>query len=210
MRVTAGLRLAVVLVVVVGAYASGVLTVFNQRYSLGFSAGYRKGLDEGYEKGYASGYDQGNSTGHSLGYNEGYSEGYEQGLDEGYLKGVVDGAGRGYTVRDPTYREAIAFISLDQTDRNEYIEEKYICQNFAADVKNNAFQKGYRCGYVSVWFPDSGHAIVCFNTTDRGLIFIEPQSDEIMMLTIGKPYWDRSKYLKPSYNDTVISYIIVW
>jgi len=238
MRVTAGLKLAVVLVALVGAYASGVLTVFNQRYSLGFSAGYaegrgvgydegrrigygegyregydagyRKGLDEGFEKGYASGYDKGNSSGYNLGYNEGYIEGYEQGLDAGYLKGVVDGAGRGYTVRDPTYREAIAFIRLDVTDKNEYVEDKYVCTNFAADVKNNAFKNGYRCGFVSIRFPEGlGHAIVCFNTTDRGLIFIEPQTDEIVTVAIGETYWDRSKYRVP-YNDTVISYIIIW
>jgi hypothetical protein len=229
MRITTSLKFCVVLIIVVGAYASGVLTVFNPRYDLGFSTGYeegrgigyeegykegynigyKKGSDEGYEGGYASGYIQGNSAGHLLGYNEGYNEGYEKGLDAGYLKGVIDGTGRGYTIRDPTYKEVMAFIHLDKTDSNEYIEEKYVCTNFAADVKNNAFKNGYRCGYVSVRLAESGHAIVCFNTTDRGLIFIEPQSDEVVTLRIGKPYWDRSRY-SVDYNDTVVNYVIAW
>ncbi|MGQ9680552.1 MAG: hypothetical protein ACUVV4_07295 [Candidatus Bathyarchaeia archaeon] len=119
-------------------------------------------------------------------------------------------AGGGYGIRDPTYNEVLKFISSDKTDENEYDPESYTCINFAADVKNNAFYKGYRCGYVEILFPDSGHAIVCFNTADRGLVFIEPQTDEVMNLVIGRPYWNRSKYCAPDYDDTVIRFVICW
>jgi hypothetical protein len=95
-----------------------------------------------------------------------------------------------YNLGDPTYIGALQFIRSDETDRNQY-NQSYRCTNFATDFMNNAFRAGYRCGYVTIEFPDSSHAIVCFNTSDNGLIFIEPQSDEIVALATGKPYLDR-------------------
>jgi hypothetical protein len=95
-----------------------------------------------------------------------------------------------YNLRDPTYTEALQFIRSDETDRNQY-NQSYTCTNFATDFMNNAFRAGYRCGYVAIEFPDINHAIVCFNTSDNGLTFIEPQSDQIVPLAPGKPYLDR-------------------
>ena len=116
-------------------------------------------------------------------------------------------------LRDPTYQEALQFIESDQTDQNLYKEE-YTCSDFATDFKNNALKAGYRCGYVLVFGPDWNHALNCFNTTDHGLVFIEPQEDEMVTLTIGQPYWDRTKYASPydhgTYNDTVTSFLINW
>ena len=114
------------------------------------------------------------------------------------------------TIRDLTYQEMLNFIVLDQTDKNTFNEENYTCLNFAADVKNHAFLKGYKCGLVYVVFPNSAHTIVCFNTTDHGLIYIEPQNDAIIRPIVGQPYWDRIKYYPPLYNDTIIYMAIVW
>ena len=123
----------------------------------------------------------------NLGYAEGESEGYELGYVEGYVQGVEDGSESGWYIRDPTYDEAIAFINLDKTDENSY-NKTYVCYDFTADFSSNAFQAGYRCGFVYIEFFDSAHAIACFNTTDMGIIYIEPQSDEIVTLTIGQLY----------------------
>jgi peptidoglycan hydrolase CwlO-like protein len=123
----------------------------------------------------------------NLGYAEGESEGYQLGYDEGYVQGVEDGAGSGWYIRDPTYDEAIDFINSDETDENEYTTD-YVCYDFTADFNSNAFQTGYRCGFVYIEFTDSAHAIACFNTTDRGIIYLEPQNDEIVTLTIGQSY----------------------
>jgi regulator of replication initiation timing len=125
----------------------------------------------------------------NLGYAEGESEGYQLGYDEGYVQGVEDLTESGYYLRDPTYDEAIAFTNSDKTDENEYTSD-YVCYDFTADFDSNAFQTGYRCGFVYIKFSDSAHAIACFNTTDRGLIYIEPQNDEIVTLTIGQTYLD--------------------
>ena len=162
---------------------------------------------------YAS-YNFGYNTGYDVGYSKGYlggnSSGYETGYNTGYIQGVTDGAGRGYNIRDPTYQEALQFVASDQTDKNQYNEENYTCANFAADFKNNAFKAGYECGYVLLYFPDDlSHALNCFNTTDHGLIFVEPQEDATVTLTIGEPYWDRTEY-EPTYDDTVIKFVIVW
>jgi len=170
------------------------------------SSGYASRFNEGYQVGYNEGYDTGYDEGHVRGNESGYRIGY----DGGYLKGVIDGAGRGYNIRDPTYQEVLSFIVFDQTDKNQYDEETYTCVNFAADFKNNAFHVGYRCGYVIIEFPDhAGHAIVCFNTTDKGLVFIEPQHDEIARLIIGEHYFDRAKY-EITYDDIVVRFMIVW
>jgi len=188
------------ILVILAAYTS---------YSFGYNTGYNASFHTAYDLGYAQGYINGNLTGFELGYRSGNSSGYIEGYNKGYLDGVIDGAGRGYNIRDPTYQEMLAFIALDKTDENEY-SENYTCFHFTADVKSHAFERGYRCGFVYIRFPDSAHAIVCFNTTDRGLIFIEPQSDDIVTLAIGQPYWDRTKYLPPEYNDTVVSFTIIW
>jgi flagellar biosynthesis/type III secretory pathway protein FliH len=135
----------------------------------------------------------------NLGYAEGESEGYQLGYDEGYAQGVEDLTESGYYLRDPTYEEAIAFINSDKTDENEYTTD-YVCYDFTANFNSNAFQMGYRCGFVYIEFSDSAHAIACFNTTDSGLIYIEPQSDEIVTLTIGQPYLDH----------IVIDFGIIW
>jgi hypothetical protein len=117
----------------------------------------------------------------------------------------------GDSSHSPTYKEALQFISSDQTNENIYLEGRYTCNNFATDFWNNAVSKGYVCGYVVIYFPSGqSHAIDCFNTTDNGLIFIEPQTDSVVKLIRNQPYWDGTKYEPQSYNDTVINYAIDW
>ena len=139
-----------------------------------------------------------------------YFSGFYDGKAEGYEIGVIDGAGNAYDIRDPTYAEAMAFVDSDQTDKNDYQPFSYVCYDFSADFNNNALNAGFRVGFVYIEFPESAHAIVCFDTLDSGLIFIEPQSDDIATLTIGEVYWDRTIYGTPDFNDTVVKYVIIW
>ncbi|MEM3578387.1 MAG: AN1-type zinc finger protein [Candidatus Bathyarchaeia archaeon] len=156
-------------------------------YSFGYNTGSNTSFNTGYDLGYAQGYVSGNLTGFELGYRNGNSSGYIEGYNKGYLDGVKDGARTGYNIRDPTYQEMLDFIALDKTDENEY-SENYTCLHFTADVKNNAFKAGYRCEFVYIELTLGAHAIVCFNTTDRGIIFIEPQTDEIVNVAVGEFY----------------------
>jgi flagellar biosynthesis/type III secretory pathway protein FliH len=139
--------------------------------------------------------------GFNSGYDEGESEGYQVGYDEGYTQGVEDLTESGYYLRDPTYDEAIAFINSDKTDENEYTTD-YVCYDFTADFNSNAFQMGYRCGFVYIEFSDSAHAIACFNTTDSGLIYVEPQTDEVVTIAIGQQY--------PHINQVIVDIGIIW
>ena len=89
---------------------------------------------------------------------------------------------------NPTDDEALAFINSDNTNLNLYMPEYYVCYDFTADFIENALQEGYRCGFVYIEFSDSAHAIACFDTTDSGLIFVEPQTDEIVSVAVGQQY----------------------
>lgn len=102
-------------------------------------------------------------------------------------------------IRNPTYQEALQFISSDQTDKNQY-NQSYTCINFATDFVNNAIKEGYGCGYVIIECSETSHAIVCFNTSDNGLIFVEPQNDKLVTLATGQPYLD----------GNVLSFSITW
>jgi hypothetical protein len=136
-------------------------------------------------------------------YDRGFIQGKDIGYSEGYAEGVVDGAGTGYNIRNPTYAEMQVFINSDTTNLKAY-SESYTCFNFVNDVKTNAFNSGYKAGMVYIEFADGAHAIVCFDTTDRGLMFVEPQTDDIVSLRVGGAY----DFIEEP--NTVLSYTIIW
>ncbi len=125
--------------------------------------------------------------------------------------------GYGYVLQDPTYEMVMAFLAEDDTSANPYDVHAYNCTDFSADVKANAAKQGIRCAYVNIYFPDGrGHAIVAFDTTDKGLIFIEPQTDEEANLRVGRRYYDSLiprpgyHYPEPDYDDTILRYTVIW
>lgn len=186
-------------------YSSGNSTGYQFGYSIGNITGY----DLGNNIGQVAGYSQGNTSGFRIGYASGIIQGNMTGYNLGYLSGVADGAGRGYNIRDPTYQEMKNFIRTDKTNERTY-NASYNCYDFTNSVCNNAFKVGYHCGFVWMDFPDIGHAITCFNTTDHSLIFIEPQYDQEVVLIIGKSYSTLNGFDAPPYNDTIVEYGIIW
>lgn len=125
--------------------------------------------------------------------------------------------GHGYTIKDPTYSQMMRFLRVDDTDKAKYIKGEYECIEFAADLCNRAEEEGIRCAYVAIKFPGGiGHTIVVFNTIDEGLIYIEPQSDDLVRVEIGK-YFHKCVvpkagyyYEKPDYDDTISKVLIAW
>jgi hypothetical protein len=116
----------------------------------------------------------------------------------------------GATVRDPTYFEAQQFVASDKTASHQYVNGSYTCANFANDFRSNALRAGYECGIVFLYFPDNAcHALNCFNTTDKGLVFVEPQLDKFVNVTVGKTY-QAETVLPPFYNGTVMWYYVDW
>lgn len=210
-------------------YESGYMLGDSEGYTKGYTKGYFEGNSSGYSDGYVvgeeNGFSEGNVTGFNLGYivgvevgedvgfmrgnSSGYSDGYVVGEKVGYDQGIKDGAGAGYNIRNPTFAEMQAFLAADTTDQDEYNDD-YVCWNFVADVKQNAYDQGYRCGFVYIEFPYSAHAIVCFDTVDQGLVFVEPQHDDIVSLTIGEYYSNSNGFVPTWWDDTIVTYVVIW
>jgi hypothetical protein len=185
---------AIILGIVVGALTVflGICIALGAIGSnLGHSQGYELGKVEGYDEGQSQGYDIGHDEGHNKGYQEGYDKGYEESYDKGYKEGYDAGYEEvfqtGEAFRNPTYQEMKDFLRRDTTDRNVYVG-RYDCENFAADVCNNAEAEGIRAATVVLRYENGGHEIVAFETTDKGLIFIEPQEDREVKVEVGMRY----------------------
>jgi cob(I)alamin adenosyltransferase len=124
--------------------------------------------------------------------------------------------GYAYVLSDPTYLQMKNFLSGDKTDQKTYDASIYNCQNFSADLITNAAKLKIRCAFVSIDERSSGHAIIAFNTTDKGIIYIEPQSDEEVNLQVGKRYYQcvipktGSYYIPPGYDDTILRFVVIW
>jgi len=144
-------------------------------------------------------------------YYIGYTRGDSNGYDAGYNNGVIAGVGTGYDLRDPTYSEMSRFLREDDTDKNVYIEGTYTCTDYSADLNNNAAEAGYNAAYTYIEYPDgTGHAIVAFQTVDKGVIFIEPQYDEEVQVVIGSSYSELNGYKVTDHDDTIVRYVLVW
>lgn len=100
---------------------------------------------------------------------------------------------------DPSYDQLVKFLSSDETELRDYEYPGYTCGDFAERLHDNAEFKGIRCGVVGVMInltnngkqssldgDDSlnmtpyasdetcrGHALDVFNTTDRGLVYVD-------------------------------------
>jgi hypothetical protein len=121
-----------------------------------------------------------------------------------------------YNLHDPTFDEALDFLEADRTDDHEYIEDEYVCSHFAADVNNNAEREGIRCAMVDIRFSSSSHAIIAFDTTDEGLVYFDPITDDRVRPVIGKRYWHCIEpkpgyvYEEPSFDDTILDIVVIW
>ena len=123
----------------------------------------------------------------SASYASGYAAGEADGYDAGYLQAMEYVNETGWYLRNPTYSEAMAFTEEDKTDLHPYTPN-YVCYDFSSDFIANALDAGYMCGFVYIEYAATAHSVVCFNTTDYGLIYIEPQNDAIISLAIGQMY----------------------
>ena len=166
----------------------------------------------GYIRGYQNGNESSSSEAYNQGKNEGYQTGYQSGLQAGYKPPTQpQQSSQGLTPENPTYQEMKEFLAKDPTNQNTYVENKYVCVDFAATVNNNAESKGIRCAVVDIFYPDGyGHTIVAFETTDRGLIYVEPQYDEEVKLVVGRSYSQLNGFTAAPRNDTIQRYLLAW
>ncbi len=167
--------------------------------------GYIHGQNNGYQAGYETGQSitttQANTPWETESYQAGYQKGRESGLKEA----------SGYNLHNPSYQEMMDFLSEDTTNSIPYVTNEYMCTDYAAQVNNNAEAKGIRCAIVYILNKESiGHTIVAFQTTDRGLLFVEPQYDRVVKLVIGQSYSKLNNFSPQPNDDTIDRYLIIW
>lgn len=76
--------------------------------------------------------------------------------------------------KDPSFDLLKSFIRNDGTDKGEYKKGISICVDFAETLHNNAEQNGIKAAFVGIDFMSPpGHAINAFQTTDRGMVYID-------------------------------------
>jgi len=166
--------------------------------------------------GYIRGYQKGNAGSYTEAYSQGKDEGYQSGYQSGYQAGYKPSSeqqktSNEYILQNPTYQEMKTFVAQDSTNTNTYMEDKYVCVDFAAAVTNNAEAKGIRCAVVDIFYPDGyGHTIVAFDTTDRGLIYVEPQFDQEVKLVVGRSYSQLNNFTAAPRDDTIERYLVIW
>jgi len=125
--------------------------------------------------------------------------------------GIIVGADGHYiTLRNnpnainPTWSKLKSFLGSDNTDQQTYSYTSFVCVDFAEMLHNNAEAVGIRTAYVLIQlgpsdnYPTSGgHALNAFETTDKGLVYIdctapsgnyEGSVDKIVDVEVGKPY----------------------
>jgi len=117
--------------------------------------------------------------------------------------------------KNPSWAELKTFLLKDDTDSIEYDFDKFVCADFAERLHNNGEAASIRVAFVSIWlgpcsyWPTSGgHALNAFETTDKGLVFIDCtgfvssiNADKIVDVEVGKNYIPRSIFPEPGWSD---------
>ena len=181
-------------------YLSFTGSTFSDEVANAFTASY----DEAYQNTFDIGYDKG----YTEAYDKGFSKGYEVGLS--YI--LDDEVGDFVELRNPTHIELRDFLDADETNLKKFVSGEYVCYDFVADLVNNAEAAGIRAAYVRIRSDNWAHAIAAFDTVDRGLIFIEPQSDKEVSIEIGEPYpWWQAGAASPTKQQAPLTEIqIIW
>jgi hypothetical protein len=103
---------------------------------------------------------------------------------------------------NPTWDELKDFLKNDPTDRHSYLPGKFTCGDFAEMLHNNAESQGIRAAIIAIELlapnvPGGviNHSLNAFETTDRGLVYIDDTSstagffaDKQSRLAVGDEY----------------------
>jgi|YelNatPaOPRAMG01_1025707.scaffolds.fasta_scaffold05929_17 hypothetical protein len=101
------------------------------------------------------------------------------------------------TLRNPSWEELKTFLEADDTNKLVYNEKSFDCTGFALELFKRARANGFRVGIVELVFEDnrSAHLLNVFQTTDRGVVFIDVTGnengtgkDKVGYVEVGKPY----------------------
>ena len=125
-------------------------------------------------------------------------------------------------LRNPSWAELTDFLYEDDTDEMEYVYPTTVCFDFAQRLQKNAKAAGWRCAFVEVeleGYPDwygygipssTGHALNAFETTDKGLVYIDctaapgyrGNADKTVDVKVGGQYIPKSLFPEPGWSST--------
>jgi hypothetical protein len=89
------------------------------------------------------------------------------------------------TLKDPSYYELLNFLKADDTDQiNDLNNVPYI-------VQKNARVAGWNCATVLITTNKFSITLNAFNTTDKGIIYINDRKGSVIGQTGGFYNWDR-------------------
>jgi len=108
-----------------------------------------------------------------------------------------------------TYQQVIDFLATDNTDAYTYSLKDFDCTDFAIQLRTDAIKDNIECGVaiLSLENPDGelaeyDHAINVFDTSDKGLVYVEPQADGTFDIapSIGLGMTEFYKHMHTNYN----------
>ncbi|MBM3132803.1 MAG: hypothetical protein FJZ95_07215, partial [Chloroflexi bacterium] len=78
-------------------------------------------------------------------------------------------------LRNPTWQELKRFLEADKTDTLTYAADEFDCEGFAITLRDNAARRGFKSAFVALGYGEAtiGHALNAFETTDRGLVYVD-------------------------------------
>jgi hypothetical protein len=109
---------------------------------------------------------------------------------------------------DISFAELKSFLLEDDTDDEPYVLGVRTCGNFAEKLHNNAEEAEIRAAFVVLLFsddPESPHALNAFQTTDRGLVYVDSIGEGLEAVTSEEWLYEE---VAPCENDK-IAYIEV-
>jgi len=96
----------------------------------------------------------------------------------------------------PTFQEVKEVLREDKIDEVPYDEEDFSCAEYSFGLIQTFFGRKIHTCTVYVIFEDGAHSIVAINTSDKGLIYVEPQTDDIIFdLNVGDDYCKKMNWI---------------
>jgi len=100
------------------------------------------------------------------------------------------------SLRNPTWAELVYFLEQDDTNTKVYKADVFDCSGFAITLRDRALRYGFRSAYIEIAFvDDTAHAVTAFQTSDKGLVYVDDTGNEsgtgkdcIGYVQVGKPY----------------------
>ena len=123
---------------------------------------------------------------------------------------------------DPSFKALMEFLSEDPTENKDYVYPVYTCGDFASHLHDEAEKQGIKCGVVGVKLNTTlkedmqgilnnksnypppyssydtcrGHAFNAFNTTDRGMVYVDSTGITVEEKEMGNRPYDMIVYAK--------------